>query len=159
MSRHDDQDIGSKLATAQREVDPSSKVRLLDSVIEELISDQTAVLDNYQDEICQFATDESADVRLVVTKFIIHAVKVDLDSLTTLCTTINELLSDVASSVVRKTLIMLVHVCFTVSKSEKLEMPIKEALLDILTAVQAKLSSDNDGIRTGCFTCEISYLK
>ena len=44
MSRHDDQDIGSKLATAQREVDPISKVRLLDSVIDELIADQVQVV-------------------------------------------------------------------------------------------------------------------
>ena len=116
-------------------------------------------MDNYQDEICQFASDESADVRLTVTKFIIHAIKVDLDSLTTLCTTINELLSDVASNVVRKTLIMLVHVCFTVSKSEKLEMPIKEALLDILAAVQGRLSSDNDGIRTGFSLVKLDFYK
>ena len=46
MSRHDDVDIGSKLATAQREVDPLSKVRLLDSVIDELVSDQVQVVKN-----------------------------------------------------------------------------------------------------------------
>ena len=158
MSRHElEQDIGTRLALTQRENDPIAKARLLDGVIDELIADSNAVLDNYQDEICQFITDDHPDVRLIITKFIIHAIQVDLDSLTTLSTTINELLSDISSQVVRKSLIMLVHMCNLVAKHEKLDMPVKEALTDILAGVLARLSSDNDGIRTQALRTIESY--
>ena len=91
MSRHDDQDIGSKLATAQREVDPISKVRLLDSVIDELIADQVQVVKhtpgfiqlNNATSVC-FSIFDSLESRLpfwttIRTKFVsLHQMKVPM---------------------------------------------------------------------------------
>ena len=49
MARHEDvEDIATRLAQTQRELDPIAKSRLLEGVIDELIADSSAVLDNYQ---------------------------------------------------------------------------------------------------------------
>ena len=56
--------VGQKLSVAQQETDPARKRSLLDSVIENLIKDSSAVLDNYQDEICQFCNDPHYIVRI-----------------------------------------------------------------------------------------------
>ena len=52
MARHEDvEDIATRLAQTQLETDPIAKSRLLEGVIDELIADSSAVLDNYQGRV------------------------------------------------------------------------------------------------------------
>lgn len=62
--------VGQKLSVAQQETDPERKRNLLDSVIDNLIKDSSAVLDNYQDEICQFCNDPHYIVRVATIRVV-----------------------------------------------------------------------------------------
>ena len=62
--------VGQKLSVAQQETDPERKRNLLDSVIDNLIKDSSAVLDNYQDEIGQFCNDPHYIVRVATIRLV-----------------------------------------------------------------------------------------
>ena len=113
-----------------------------------ILKDSSLVLDNYQDEICQFVTDESYEVRCTTLRFIFYAIRMDSDSLTALSATIIDLLNDTFFRVVRTTLIETIKMVGRLQQRDKIEMPVKEALMQIMIAIHTLLSHDNDGIRT-----------
>ena len=75
------EDIGNQLARCQSEVDGTRKAALLESVITSLINDSDVVLDNYQDELCQFGADPHPAVRCTTVRFLLHAIESDPDCL------------------------------------------------------------------------------
>ena len=76
--------VGQKLSVAQQETDPERKRNLLDSVIDNLIKDSSAVLDNYQDEICQFCNDPHYIVRVATIRAVFNMIFISSNELTKL---------------------------------------------------------------------------
>ena len=102
--------IGHKLALAGTDPNPVTKLELLNDVIDELMNDESAVWDNFQDEICAFRHDASPNVRTAVLRFVAHALKMDRDSLPLLSESLIELLTDENPAVAIVTLAQLVKI-------------------------------------------------
>ncbi|CAG5098850.1 Oidioi.mRNA.OKI2018_I69.XSR.g16034.t1.cds [Oikopleura dioica] len=142
-----DNTVGKNLSLATVEKSTDRRFELLDSVIESLEKNENAVLDNFQDEICNFTKDKNPSIRAQVIRFITLSVKREKDTIVALLPPLNSLLSDECSNVLCRTLISL---CYTlpVFAEGNAQMPIRETLVEIYETVVRLLEDENDGIRT-----------
>ncbi|XP_054261874.1 symplekin-like [Macrosteles quadrilineatus] len=160
----DEEDERNPKTTSQRVVDwlneasltaASNKVELLSKVQEAIVHKESALLDNFLDEMLAFQSDRNSDVRKFIVGFIEEASKKDSDLLPRVLPSLQMLLAD-SSAQVQKRVIQAFNIVYrnvlawvakatTVSDDMNLvwsiQSNIKKMIIDMV-------DSENDGIRT-----------